>query len=269
MNQTSKYVLATGAAATPRLRLLNDIFGPASRELLIKAGLRGGQRVAEIGCGTGLMALWMADEVGNGGSVIAVDVSGEQLQIARQTAVPAELKNISFHTADAYNTHLSHGEFDLVYSRFLFCHLTRPPEALAEMKRLLKTGGVLVAEDFEMSSVRTYPATPAYTRLVEISRGVDSRLGVNSDVGANLHSLFQDGGFLRPEIVVHEAAFLRGERKRFWEMTLREAGHGIVECGAATEDELRSVLTEMDEIARDEATLVLVARVFQLWASKP
>jgi len=268
MSQDSKYVLATGATATPRLRLLNEIFGPASRQLLINAGLRSGQRAAEFGCGTGLMALWMAKQVGNAGSVCAVDASPEQLQIAGQAATAAGLKNVSLHPADAYNTRLAPGEFDLVYSRFLFCHLTRPAEALAEMRRLLKAGGMLVAEDFEMSSVRTYPSTAAYTRLVEISRAVDARLSVNSDIGTNLHTMFRDAGFPRPEIAIQQTVFLCGEAKRFWEMTLREAAPAIVACGAATADELQSLLTEMDQIARDDTILVLVARVFQLWASK-
>src|SRR5260370_227302 len=61
------YVLAMGEAAAMRLRLLDEIFGPDSRELLKTAGLRRGLHVAEIGCGSGLVAAWMAREAGPGG----------------------------------------------------------------------------------------------------------------------------------------------------------------------------------------------------------
>lgn len=269
MSQHSNYVLATGEAARQRLHLLNEIFGPASRELLVKAGLRSGQRVAEFGSGTGLMALWMADQIGNTGSVTAVDGSAEQLELAERAATGAGLKNISFRAADASETGLADGMFDLVYSRFLFCHLTRPAAALAEMRRLLKAGGVLVAEDFEMSSVKTYPATDVYRRVVEISRSADKRLGVNSDIGTTLHTIFQEGGFPSPEIAVHQIACLRGEVKQFWEITLREAAPAILTHGASTAEEMRSILREVNRIGQDTTTLVMVARVFQVWASRP
>jgi 2-polyprenyl-3-methyl-5-hydroxy-6-metoxy-1,4-benzoquinol methylase len=268
VKESQDYILATGASAVPRLRLLNEIFGPASRQLLLRAGLRQGCRVAEVGCGTGLMALWIAEQAGTEGSLSAVDMSREQLQIAEAHAKAAGLEQISFQQATAYDTRLAHGAFDLVYSRFLMCHLTRPAEALTHMRALLKAGGTLVCEDYEMSAVRTFPATSAYTRLLEISRRIDEQRGVDSDVGSKLHSLILKARFQRPEVEIQQPAFLRGEPKRFWELTLREAAGSIVESGAASAEDLEPVLAEMDLIARDDTTLVLVARVFQVWGRK-
>ena len=124
------YVLAVGEAAARRLLMLDEIFGPHSRELLVRAGLTQGMRVADIGCGTGLVSLWIAAQLGAGGSVTGVDMSGEQLRIAEKNAVAAGLTNISFHQASAHDTNLLRTQFDLVYSRFLMCHLTNPAKAL-------------------------------------------------------------------------------------------------------------------------------------------
>lgn len=110
-------MLATGKAAIGRLQLLDEIFGPAKREFLMTIGLRGGWRVADIGCGIDLVTLWIAEQVGRTGWASAVDVSFEQLRVAKSNAAVVGLKNMSFHQASAYETGLRADSFDLVYSR--------------------------------------------------------------------------------------------------------------------------------------------------------
>ena len=81
-----EYILATGEAAASRLEMLEEIFGPHSRQLLVKAGLSKGLRVADIGCGTGLVSLWIGTQVGPEGRVVGVDKSCEQLRITTMAA---------------------------------------------------------------------------------------------------------------------------------------------------------------------------------------
>ena len=59
------YLLAVGEPAAGRLLMLDEIFGPHSRGLLGRAGLAEGMRVAEIRCGTGLVSLWIATQLGS------------------------------------------------------------------------------------------------------------------------------------------------------------------------------------------------------------
>jgi SAM-dependent methyltransferase len=267
-SRSKDYVLATGASAVDRLYLLDQIFGPASRQLLTNLGLSSARRVAEIGCGTGLMTKWIAERVGTRGSVSAVDNSEQQITVASENAQAAGLQNIVFHTAPADDTRMPHGCFDLVYSRFLMCHLTNPLAALREMWRLLKAGGILVCEDFEMSAVGTCPPTGAYQRLIEVSRAVDLQRGVDSDIGAKLHTLFIEAGCKEPEIAVYQPAFLRGEPKEFWKITLREAQSTMVDRGIASTEEINSLCNDLERIAKDDSILLLVARVYQVWCRK-
>jgi len=266
--KNTEYVLATGTRAGDRLQMLDAIFGPDSRELLTRLGLNRGYRVADIGCGTGQMALWLAQQVTDTGSVYALDASQDQLRVAEETAKAAELRNLSFRQSSAYETGLPRNSFDFVYSRFLMCHLTRPVDALAEMFALLRVGGVLVCEDFEMSAVGTFPATPAYSRLAEISAKVDAKHGVDSDIGPKLTALFLQAGIVRPEVIIRQPAFLRGENKLFWVFTLREAAPAIVDSGAVTAEELDDLCAQLSHIADDETKIVLIDRVFQVWGRK-
>ncbi len=262
------YALATGEKAVSRLDLLERIFGPATRHLLSAAGLCSGMRVAEIGCGIGLTARWMSTQVGPGVSVTAVDSSPEQLQIAEKNAADAGATNLSFREGNAYETGLPRDSFDLVYSRFLLCHLTDPAKALAEMSSLLKPGGILVCEDHDDGGIFTEPPTHAYKRLVEISAAVNHSHGLDSYVGLKLPRLFRETGFTQPETKVNQIAVLRGKEKRFWELTLREAASAILAAHASTSEELDAICEEMRKIAQDESILLMLARVTQVWARK-
>jgi ubiquinone/menaquinone biosynthesis C-methylase UbiE len=263
------YILATGEKAVSRLNLLERIFGPATRHLLSANGLRPGMRVAEIGCGVGLTARWISTEVGPGGSVAGVDSSSEQLHIAERSAAEANTTNLSFREGNAYETGLPRDCFDLVYSRFLLCHVADPAKALAEMTSLLKRGGILVCEDHDDGGIFTKPATHAYKRLVEISAAVNLSHNLDSYIGLKLPRLFREAGFSRPEVNVNQIARLQGEEKRFWELTLREAAPAILAARASTVEELEAIGEEMYEIAKDESILLMLARVTQVWARKP
>ena len=260
------YILATGEAGARRLLLLDEIFGFHSREVLGRAGLAQGMRVADIGCGTGLVSLWIATQVGDRGSVAGVDMSGEQLRIAEKNAAAAGLTNVSFQEASAYETKLPRGQFDLVYSRFLMCHLADPAKALSEMRALLKPDGILVCEDHDDGGIFSEPPTRAYKRLVEISDAVNRTRGLDSYIGLKLPHLIRDAGFRMPEVMVKQMAALRGPSKRLWEITLREAAPAILAAGIATQEELDTVCSEIRAVADDETTLVMLARVTQVWA---
>ncbi len=264
----SGYMLATGCEAVTRLKLLDEIFGSGSRDLLNQAGLAPGMRVTEIGCGTGLVAMWLAGVVGMAGFIAAVDANSAQLAVARRSAAAAGLKNISFHAASAYDTGLRRESFDMAYSRFLMCHLVEPVKALAEMRALLKPGGVLVCEDHDDGGIRSEPPTRAYKRLVEISEAVNRARGLDSHIGLKLPRLVREAGCTMPEVMVKQIALLRGAAKHFWEMTLREAAPAIFSAGASTPEELNLICGEMQAIANDDATLLMLARVTQVWARK-
>src|SRR4030081_1636202 len=82
--RNGEYALATGAAAAGRLFLLHNIYSPAGRRILLKAGLTPGMRVADFGCGVGAVTSMLADLVGASGRVAGIDAHAAQLEQARQ-----------------------------------------------------------------------------------------------------------------------------------------------------------------------------------------
>jgi ubiquinone/menaquinone biosynthesis C-methylase UbiE len=267
-DRSEHYVLATGEEGAYRLHLVNSVHGPDTEAFLLRAGLRPGMRVADIGCGIGTISCWMAEQVGPSGSVMGVDVSAGQVEQARQNAVQAGLANVAFVTASAYDTGLPSESFDLVFSRFLLMHLSDPQAALQEMARLLKPGGVLACEDGEFIGPFCEPPSPAFTRCFELYRGVVESHGADPLVGPKLYRMCLEAGFPEPEVAVVQPAFVRGDQRRLPEWTLAESAQAILEAGLATRGELDAILAELKGLAEEGRTLFGMARMTQVWARK-
>jgi SAM-dependent methyltransferase len=263
---TGPYVLATGAAAAYRLRLLHRLYGPGTRRVLFDAGLRCGMRVADVGCGVGMVTALLADLVGPEGHVVGIDASAAQLAQARER-VPAGGTNTSFVEASATDTGLPSASFDLVYCRFLLIHLPEPERALAEMRCLLKPNGILVCEDGDLTSAGSEPPS-ALGAFADLFGRLGPVRGVDYTLGSRLFHMVQATGFPAPEIAFNQPVLARGETKRLLELSVAEAGPAFVEAGLITAEELEDALVEMHRLSTDETVLAVMPRMAQVWARK-
>jgi len=103
-----------------------------SAEAALKlAKAKPGERVLDIGCGSGGTSLLLADAVGPSGAVTGVDVSQPMLKLARSRT---QAKNIRFIEADAA-TYSFQPEFDLIFSRFGVMFFVDPVSAFANIRK--------------------------------------------------------------------------------------------------------------------------------------
>ncbi|HEY0468129.1 MAG TPA: methyltransferase domain-containing protein [Polyangiaceae bacterium] len=110
------------------------------RELLERIGLTKGQRVLDVGCGTGLLAEFAASVVGPSGTVIGIDPLPLRIEIARQRATA----QLSFEVGDANRLDaFADGSFDVAYLNAVFHWLPEKLGPLAGIFRLLVPGGRL------------------------------------------------------------------------------------------------------------------------------
>jgi len=265
-NGKDEYSLATGAAAAHRLQLLHRIYGPGAQRVLVQAGIRTGMRVADVGCGVGVVTTMLSELVGSRGHVVGVDASNEQIEQARRLS-PIDASNISFVVAGAVNTGLPAESFDLVYCRFLLIHLSQPQRALAEMHRLLKPNGILVCEDGDLTSAGSQPASKL-NAFADLFGRLGPVKGVDYTLGKHLFQMFIQAGFSKPEITFNQPVIARGENKRLLELSVAEAGQAFVGAGLITNEELNRTVAEMQRLADDETVLALMPRMSQVWARK-
>jgi SAM-dependent methyltransferase len=262
------YILATGGKDIERLRVLHEVYGPGTEALFRRVGLREGMQVVEVGCGSGNIACWVAEQVGVSGHVVAIDNSPGQIEQARAQAQARGLGNIDFHVADAYSPRLPEGAFDLAYCRLVLMHLTHPANALQTMRGLVRLGGQVVCEEMDLGCWLCDPPAKAMSRFFELNEALGKRLGEDYRLGASLHRLFREAGFAAPEVGANFALALRGEQKRLLGMTFVEFAPELVREGLVTQAEVDGIATEMMRLADDGATLFGFPLVVQVWATR-
>ena len=111
--------------------------------LLELADVRSGHRVLDIATGIGEPSLSAARRVGPEGRVVAVDQSGEMLEIAMRRAREQGLTNVDFIESDTEKLDLPHYTFNSVLCRWGLMFLPNLVDALGRMQRLLVPGGKL------------------------------------------------------------------------------------------------------------------------------
>ncbi|MDA0238430.1 MAG: class I SAM-dependent methyltransferase [Proteobacteria bacterium] len=108
------------------------------------ATLRPGERVLDVGCGTGASALPAAEAVGPDGMVVAMDIAEAMLQRAKDKASARGIRNISFRMADMTDLRESDQSYDVVISVFSLFFTSDMKTQLAKLWRLLRPGGRLI-----------------------------------------------------------------------------------------------------------------------------
>ena len=267
MQGTGKYALATGEAAANRLRILQGLYGPGTRRVLLEAGLGPGMRVADIGCGVGMVTAEIAALVGPAGHIVGIDASGAQLAEAR-ARLNGSGTNVTFVEASATDTGLPPVSFDLIYNRFLLIHLNDPERALVEMRRLLRPGGILVCEDGDLTTAGSTPPS-ALCAFADLWDRLGPKRGVDYTLGRRLFQLVGAAGFPAPEVAFNQPVVARGECKRLIELSVAEAGPAFIEAGLITAESLEDTLAQMRRLTADSSVLAVMPRITQVWARKP
>lgn len=263
------YALPTGEKDAARLDIIHAVYKSAGERAMLQAGIPQGGRVADIGCGTGPVSLWLAGQVGSKGRVDAVDVDASQLVIARKRIEATTLAEVNFHEQSVYELDLPLGAYDLVFSRFLLCHLQRPEDALQRMFDILKPGGHLVIVDIDMPSMFTIPSSDVYTEIIDLCLKGGKARGVDYQTGLRLPAMFSKVGFEQIELELAQPIYRTGANKQLWEQTFRNASPSLIAGGIATQAQVDVLFERMAQFAADETTWIAQVRAPVVTGRKP
>ncbi|HEX4863790.1 MAG TPA: class I SAM-dependent methyltransferase [Acidimicrobiales bacterium] len=97
-----------------------------------------GEKILDLGCGTGGTSITLARMVGPDGSVVGADISSEMLARARQRAQESETKNVQFVHADVQTEDFGESSFDAAFSRFGVMFYTDPVTAFGNIRTSLR-----------------------------------------------------------------------------------------------------------------------------------
>ena len=143
------------------LRLQADMLAPITRRLLYEAGLRPGMRAVDIGCGTGDVAVMMADIVGANGSVIGIDRSDVAIRTSRglHAGKGAHLR-FEIMTLDDLRPL---PPFDFAFGRYVLMHQDDPAAMIRAAAAILKPGGTIAVHEIVLlDGFPTAPRSPLW-----------------------------------------------------------------------------------------------------------
>ena len=159
--------------------------------------LKPGQALLDVGCGPGTITAGLAERVGPG-LVTAVDSSAEVLAQARQ-AVP-ESAGVRFETADVHALPFPDASFDVVHAHQVLQHVADPVQALREMRRVCRPGGVVAVRDSDYAGFTWYPAMPELDEWNTLYHRIARANGGEPDAGRVLRAWARAAGFAAERI---------------------------------------------------------------------
>ncbi|MGW2371379.1 methyltransferase domain-containing protein [Kitasatospora sp. NPDC001683] len=209
--------------------------------------LRPGQALLDVGCGPGTITADLAELVGPGGRVVAVDTSAEVLEQAAGYVAGRGLSNVVFELADVHRLPYRDGEFDVVHAHQVLQHLADPVSALREMRRVTASDGVVAARDVDYASMTWFPEVPALERWLELYRRTARANGGEPDAGRRLLSWARAAGLTEVTVSAGTWTFATPERREWWggmwadRVTGTAFGRTAVERGFADRAELERI----------------------------
>lgn len=153
------FQISADAAEIYASKFVPAIFGEWAPHLVEAAGVKPGDTVLDVACGTGIVAREAADRVGRQGRVVGLDLNEGMLSVARRLR-----PDIEWRQGDAADLPFPHGSFDVVLCQSALMFFPDRAKALREMARVVRREGTVAVQVW--GSLRSQPA---YGPLVEVS----------------------------------------------------------------------------------------------------
>jgi ubiquinone/menaquinone biosynthesis C-methylase UbiE len=266
---SDSYSLEVGQNASARLDYQHVLLKRDSENHLLEAGLKEGMTVLDIGCGNGVMTLWIASKVGQNGRVIAIDSSPQHIALAKERANANGVSNIEFICGDIQEFNLPLNSLDFIYCRFLLMHLQNPLSVIQKAYFLLKDEGIFAAQEPINSALDLYPhQTDLIKELQSYFKKLSEKFGVDFDLGSNLYSLFYRAGY--PSIHLHfsQRATNLSQMKGLLLRFLNDTEPKALNTGVTSKESLTRLRNSIEAVAEGNGAFFIAPRQAHIIAYK-
>ena len=208
--------------------------------------LQPGMRLLDVGCGPGTITSGLARAVAPG-EVVGIDVSADVIATATAHVAEVGVTNARFATANVYALPYETASFDIAHAHQVMQHLGEPVDALTEMRRVLRPGGLVAVRDADYATMIAWPRSASVDRWLEVYHAIAARNGADPDAGRRLRSWVTAAGFVDVEITaVVELMSDQAEASDWGRSWAERALHSnfrsqAIEYGIATDDEVQAI----------------------------
>lgn len=178
----------------------------------------------DAGCGPGTMTRLLAKRAPKGHAT-GVDTNQRYLDFARRAAADEGIYNITFTYGDIFHLPFTDHSFDLVWCKYVLQWLHDPLDAVKELKRVTRPGGLVVCCHFDGFALTHYPIDDAWQADAE---KVFNDM-VDPFMGRKLYGMFHRLGFEKITVVAEPdrlyavSGAIDAERRENWSTQLRTA----------------------------------------------
>jgi ubiquinone/menaquinone biosynthesis C-methylase UbiE len=186
-------------------------------------GIKPGQRIVDVGCGTGDFTLYLARLSGGRSKILGIDKSENSIETAVAETRKAGLsKTVSYKVGDVHDLPVEDGYSDLTCCRTLLMHLVNPVRAIREMARITRTGGSVAALEGIFGERRASfydPSDEKFSRLAKRGleawfNGIHKLEGKEFRIGEQLPGIFKKAGLYKIRAEVQTDAWLYSDPRR-------------------------------------------------------
>jgi ubiquinone/menaquinone biosynthesis C-methylase UbiE len=203
-----------------------------------------GERVLDVGCGSGAVTREIARRVGSGGRAVGLDPSPALLAVARDLAHETGLDDrVEFREGNALRLPFPDGSFDAVVCATVLSHVPKGEAAVPELVRVLRSGGRLGVFDLDTDMTAfTHPDRSLTRRIVAAASDATA---VNGWLVRQLPLLFQRAGLV--DVRVRGFFPLETDLQSFYAGMAERCAEVAVKAGVVTELEGRAWLHAFHE----------------------
>jgi SAM-dependent methyltransferase len=197
----------------------------------IRPYIKSGMKVLDCGCGPGTISVGLAEAVGPAGLVTGVDFGESQIEVAKARVRP----NLTFRVASIYELPFEGGAFNLVFSHALFEHLAEPIRGVAEIRRVLRAGGVAGLFSPDWGGFILSPTDDQVETAIARYRMLQEKNGGQTCAGRQLGSWLTAGGLVTQKIHARYECY-HDSRVIAEYLALQLEGAGDIESGGVLRD---------------------------------
>lgn len=146
----------------------------------------------DVGAGPGTIT---ADFAGRVAHVTATEIGPDELALSQTLAAERGIANVAFSVEDVHALSFSDDTFDIVHAHQVLQHVADPVQALREMRRVAKPGGLVAARDADYAGFIWFPVMPELDDWLRLYREAARANGGEPDAGRRLRSWARAAGF--------------------------------------------------------------------------
>lgn len=206
----------------------------------------------DVGAGPGSITVDFASRVAR---VTATEINDEALSLSRGLAAERGVTNVDFAVQDVHALTFADDSFDIVHAHQVLQHVADPVQALREMARVCKPGGIVAARDADYAGFIWYPEVPELDEWLTLYRAAARANGGEPDAGRRLLAWAHAAGLAGTTATASVWQYADDTTRQWW-------------CGMWADRILESGLAR--QLVRDElastARLEQISAAWRAWA---